>query len=103
LNQIPRAPLAAVARATVMGRVQTQTGQPLAAAQVTVGDAKEQTDAQGQFSVAGLAPGQYTVTVAAIGYQKQMRTVTLDPGETDHLVIVMPRLMLPIRPVPKTP
>ena len=103
LNQIPRAPLMAVARGTVMGRVQTQAGQPLAAVQVTVGDAKGQTDAQGQFSVAGLAPGQYTVTVSAVGYQRQTRTVTLDPGETEKLVVVMPRLMIPIRPMPKTP
>jgi hypothetical protein len=101
LNQVPKAPLVAITKATVAGRVQTQAGQPLAAAQITVGDAKGQTDAQGQFSVAGLAPGQYTVTVSAIGYLKQTRSVTLDPGETEKLVVVMPRLIIPIKP--KTP
>jgi carboxypeptidase family protein len=103
LNQIPRAPIVAIQKGTVTGRVQTQTGQPLAAAQITVGDAKGQTNAQGQFSVAGLVPGQYTVTVSAIGYLKQTRTVTLEPGETEKLVVVMPRLMMPIKPAPKTP
>ncbi|MGH7535528.1 MAG: carboxypeptidase-like regulatory domain-containing protein [Gemmatimonadales bacterium] len=87
------------------GRVQTQTGQALAAAQITVGDAKGQSDAQGQFAVPGLPPGQYTVTVTAIGYQKQTRTVTLDAGETERLVVVMPRLtqITPYRAAPKTP
>ena len=103
LNQAPRAPLAVIAKATVAGRVQTQTGQPVAAAQITVGDGAGQTDAQGQFSVAGLPPGQYTVTVSAIGYQKQTRTVTLDPRQTEKLVVVLPRLLMPLRPVPKTP
>jgi len=66
---------------------------------------KGQTDAQGQFTVAGLATGQYTVTVTTIGYRRQARTITLDAGETERLVVVMPRLILiaPNRAVPKTP
>ena len=45
------------------------------------------------------------MTVTAIGYQKQTRTVTLDAGETERLVVVMPRLtqITPFRAVPKTP
>jgi Carboxypeptidase regulatory-like domain len=64
-----------------------------------------QTDAQGQFTVACLAPGQYTVTVTAVGYQRQAWTITQDAGETERLVGVMPRLILiaPNRAVPKTP
>jgi Carboxypeptidase regulatory-like domain len=121
VNQLPsgtiRPYVAAIPKATVAGRVQTQTGQPLAAAQITIGDAKGQTDgkgqsdvkgqsdAQGQFTIPGLAPGQYIVTVTATGYQKQTRTVTLDAGETERLVVVMPRgaVITPFRAVPKTP
>jgi hypothetical protein len=99
-----RPQLALIPKGTVAGRVQTQAGQPLAAAQITVGDAKGQTDAQGQFTVPSLAPGQYTVTVTAVGYVKQSRSITLTAGETERMVVVMPRLTIaPFRAAPKTP
>jgi hypothetical protein len=46
------------------------------------GDHRVVPDAAGDFAVAGLAPGTYTVRVSAPGYAPRTRSVAVQPGET---------------------
>jgi protocatechuate 3,4-dioxygenase beta subunit len=66
---------------TLSGRVADQSsGQPLAGVQVTVSGATTGTatsDSNGQFSVAALSPGQYTVGLTLSGYTSASLTATV--------------------------
>ncbi|OGX82979.1 TonB-dependent receptor [Hymenobacter glacialis] len=71
--------------ATLRGSVaDSLSGQPLAG--VSVGlqgqPGGTATDALGNFRLASVAPGTYTLRVGALGYRAASQTVTLAPGET---------------------
>ena len=46
-----------------------ETGDPIAGVKVTIDDLVTYTNASGQYSFAGLAPGAYTVTFEKEGYE----------------------------------
>ncbi|MFC7072306.1 S8 family serine peptidase [Halovenus rubra] len=62
----------------VSGTVQNTGGQPLGKAQITVEEtgATVRTESDGTYSVP-LAPGQYTITATAFGYESQTKPVTV--------------------------
>ena len=85
------AELSAANRAALAGRVTGTTGAPVVGATVTVSRVvgepgsiagQATTDASGGYLVGGLAPGPYSVTVAAPGYRSQQRNVMLPGGAT---------------------
>jgi hypothetical protein len=75
---------------TLEGSVKNESG-PLSGAQVTVVNvetketARAGTRTNGEFRVLGLFPGQYTVTVRAIGYRPSQQTVQLAIGQRARL------------------
>ena len=81
------APAAAAAQGggTIAGRVlDADNGQPIAAAQVTVANTPggAATGDDGRFTLANIPAGARTVTVRRIGYQQQVRAVTVTAGGT---------------------
>ena len=58
------------------------TTRPIAGATVTAGTASAVTDANGTYTIAGLAPGTYTATATASGYASSSASVTLTAGTT---------------------
>ncbi len=56
---------------------------------VTPGNAVTTTDSSGQFSLAGLAPGTYTVTITAPGYAPLTQSVSLSAGQAAPLNAVL--------------
>src|SRR6266851_1311350 len=58
------------------------TTRPIAGATVSAGTASAVTDANGAYTIAGLAPGTYTATATASGYTSQSASVTLTAGTT---------------------
>lgn len=82
------AALSAQAAGVITGRVTGQgTGQAIAGAQLRVqGTAlRTVTDAQGQYRIAGVPAGTYTVTAALIGREPSNREVTVAAGQTQVL------------------
>jgi len=70
-------PLAAQATNTISGRViDADSGQPVAAAQVTVAGTQfgRSTADDGRFTIASVPSGALTITVRRIGYQLQSRS-----------------------------
>jgi hypothetical protein len=57
------------------------TGQPVAGARVSVPRLKLATGSNGSYSLAGLPPGSYRVTVSDYGYQTLAVTVTVTGGQ----------------------
>jgi Ca-activated chloride channel family protein len=75
--------------ATIRGKVLDASGAAVAGATVTVigevasGESTTQTGADGKYSVAGLAPGKYTVKFVLAGFKTlEMRGVSLRAGQT---------------------
>src|SRR5216683_2522627 len=58
------------------------TTRPIAGATVSAGTASAVTDANGAYTIAGLAPGTYTATATASGYTSQSASVTLTASTT---------------------
>jgi hypothetical protein len=96
----PMAPMAAPAppersvhNASLNGSVHDATGAPIGGATVDILDASNNTtshtlaDSHGQFIAAELPPGSYRITVSAPGFQKEQRSVTLDPGQPEQIDI----------------
>lgn len=76
-------PLAAQETGTVQGTVtQTETGEPLAGAQVFIADTGlgSLTDAQGQYQILNVPAGEQLVQVQLIGYGEASQTVTVTAG-----------------------
>jgi len=68
---------------TLAGTVtDSATTKPIAGATVTAGTASATTDANGAYSIAGVAPGTYTATATGTGYASQSASVTLSAGTT---------------------
>ncbi len=56
---------------------------------VTPGGAVTTTNGTGQFSVTGLAPGTYTISITSAGFQPLTQSATLAAGETQTLSVVL--------------
>jgi hypothetical protein len=69
---------------SISGTVTLSTGGALPLAHVTAGTASADTDSNGQYTIAGLAPGTYTVSVSKVGYtfSPTSRSVTVSPNAT---------------------
>src|SRR5215467_9170799 len=67
----------------ITGKVTDSGGGILLGAKVTVepGGIEVVSDAQGQFLVTGLAPGNYTVTVSYVGFTTFTKSVTVTAGQ----------------------
>ena len=76
---------------TLKGVLTDNSGAVIPAAVVSVGNGSvskaAQTGTDGAYSVAGLAPGQYTVRVAFPGFGLYEKSVTIDAGNTVQLPI----------------
>jgi TonB-linked SusC/RagA family outer membrane protein len=82
----------AAQQGTVAGRVTDQAnGQPLAGARVTVVGTSliAQTNADGRYTLSRVPGGRVTVRVSAVGYGAASRAVTVNPGETAVVDLVL--------------
>ncbi len=78
-------------RATILGHVTDKNHGILQGARVQV-QPKDQvaaTDAQGQFTISGLVPGKYTITVSYVGFASYSTEVTVNAGEVTQLDAVL--------------
>jgi hypothetical protein len=93
---VPRLPLTG----TVSGRVTSSTGTAIGGATVSVSGTSlsATTDASGNYTIGGVAPGTYTVTASASGFLDQAQTVSVTAGATATLNFSLSPLL--IRPVP---
>lgn len=69
-------------RGSISGTITDPNGAVLQGAQVSI-PAKGtivSTDQQGRFFFSGLQPGNYTISVSYIGFQKQTKSLTVTPG-----------------------
>src|SRR5215510_12171831 len=86
LSLILRAPVvvAQVIKGSIQGRVTDSTGAVLQGASVTVtpGAVRAATTTESDFTIPGLMPGTYTVTVHFVGFKEFSQSVTVTAGET---------------------
>src|SRR5258708_4349369 len=71
-------------RGSIQGRVTDSTSAVLQGASVTVtpGGMRAATNTEGEYTITGLAPRSYTVTVRFPGLKEFTRTGTAGPGQT---------------------
>jgi TonB family protein len=82
----PPPPPPPAALATLRGVVvERGTREPLAGVAVTVGDASAQTDREGRFEIAGLAPGPASVVAFDPGYRRFETEETLEAGKATEV------------------
>ena len=78
---------------TVLGSVTTAAGKPLAGAAVTAsspsGRYSVTTDALGRFTMLGLSPDTYVVTVELSGFETSSATVVVLPAEHERLTFTL--------------
>lgn len=73
---------------SVTGTVLSQDGTPLNGATIKLIDqfntviTTVTTNAQGQYTISSVTPGQYSITVSASNFQSQSRGVTINSGQT---------------------
>src|SRR5262245_9103089 len=75
----------ALAQSSVTGRVVDPQGGNVAGAEVTLSAGAQRVNrtraaADGTFSIAGVAPGSYTLRIEAPGFQSSTQTITVGPG-----------------------
>jgi hypothetical protein len=78
-------------KGTLSGHV-TDTSQAViqnARVVLTPGNLTTTSDSLGDFELAGLAPGSYTVTVASVGFRPLVQTFTVAAGQTVPLNAVL--------------
>jgi len=82
---------------TILGRVVSATGEPVASAQVELRDTEFQavSDGQGQFAIRGIVPGVYTVRAGALGYRPVLLSNVI-VGSGKPLTL---RIELPAQPI----
>lgn len=73
---------------TVQGVVRDENFQPIAGAVVTIGGVSGTTDANGAFSISGVAVGTQVVAASAEGYQSTSFTTEISP-DMEPLTIVL--------------
>lgn len=94
---IPSGSVLAQQSASVNGRVtETADGLPLSGANVLLLDADGNqmvtggaTGTDGRYSITGIAPGSYTLSVRFVGFQEVRRPVTLAAGETRTIDVAL--------------
>jgi TonB-dependent receptor len=69
---------------SISGTLMDTADDVLRGAQVSISDKGMivSTDEQGRFFFSGLQPGNYTISVSYIGFEKLTKTVTVNPGES---------------------
>lgn len=69
---------------TITGSVRSNSGTNLEAVNITIRDINKGaiTDENGQFTIANLEPGAYTLAVSSIGYETVTKQVSVATGET---------------------
>ena len=74
----------ALAQSGRISGVVTSDGEPLEFANVGLTGTSygSPTDAQGRYSISKLSTGDYQVTVSAVGYETQHRTITLTESQS---------------------
>jgi TonB-dependent starch-binding outer membrane protein SusC len=88
ISTVVLAPGLAAQTGTVTGRVTDErSGNPLAAAQVFIGELARGvlTQQNGSYTMTGLPPGTYTVTVQRLGYRPASGSVTVSEAEPSVL------------------
>ena len=84
-----RAPviIAQVVKGSIHGRVTDSTGAVLQGANVTVtpGTVRTATSTEGDFTIPGLMPGTYTVTIAFVGFKEFTQSVTVVAAEATRV------------------
>jgi len=81
---------------TVSGHVVSASGHPVPGAEVRFEPAtggEVSTDAEGWFTVSGLAPGRYLLTVRAEGFEAQSAEVTIEADAESSLRLTLPPLL----------
>ena len=82
---------------TILGRVVSATGEPVASAQVELRDTEyvAVSDGRGQFAIRGIEPGVYTVRAGALGYRPVLLSNVI-VGSGKPLTL---RIELPTQPI----
>src|SRR5258706_1989399 len=72
---------------SIQGRVTDSSNAVLQGASVTVtpGAMRAVTNTEGEYTITGLAPGSYTVTLSFVGLKEFTRTVTVAPGQATRV------------------
>jgi iron complex outermembrane receptor protein/hemoglobin/transferrin/lactoferrin receptor protein len=92
LARVPKAPnVPDGAPATLAGVVTDADGQPVAHAHAAVGERAALTGRDGAFTLRDLPAGAVEVSVRAIGYESEARSVVLADGRVTHLVVRLRR------------
>ncbi len=89
---VPRAKAGMVDSGSVRGRVTDEkTGQPIARASVALVGTRGRatTDESGQYRIAEVAAGTYSLTASRIGYGKQSQSVTVAAGQEVTLDVAL--------------
>lgn len=77
----------------ILGTVSTTTRAPIANAHVTAiapsGRYEGTTDASGRFTILGVAPDTYIISVQAEGFEAANSTIVVLPGEHERLAVVL--------------
>ncbi len=79
------------AKASITGHVTDASKAAIQSARVVAnpGGAVATTDSTGEFTVSGLAPGTYTISITALGFQPFTQSVTLAAGQAQTLSFVL--------------
>jgi Fe(3+) dicitrate transport protein len=83
----------------ISGRVTSATGAPLAGAEVILRQADSQastntlTDADGRFSLSGIAPGDYRLIVSAAGFSAIMREIAVSASRSIVVDVELPSIV----------
>jgi hypothetical protein len=82
--------VASVALAVLVGHVtDATTGQPLTNVTIAIGSHKTTTDEYGNYRLAGLTPGPYTLTASSKDVPSQHRGVNVKQQSTQTLNLVL--------------
>ncbi|MGH7679087.1 MAG: TonB-dependent receptor [Gemmatimonadaceae bacterium] len=90
------APTAMAQDGRLSGTVRTAAGQPIAAARVIATHSVSRiarsatTTADGQYSISGLASGDYTVVATGVGYRASRKSVQVPAGAADFTLELLP-------------
>ncbi len=88
---LPLAGMGQASKGTLTGRVTDASHAVIQRARVALapGDLVATTDQLGSFSLSGLTPGTYTVTITSIGFNALVKTATITAGQSTALDAVM--------------
>jgi Ig-like domain-containing protein/carboxypeptidase family protein/CARDB protein len=67
-------------QSSIIGSIKSSAGNVIAGADVRIGTNTTQSDAQGNYSISGLAAGDYTATVSKSGFNTASATVNVPPN-----------------------